>query len=182
MILELPVVFIIGALNRIADMIADDGLLLGRFAGHAMGALYGFLIAYVITQFPVLAELGVAILLSLLVTGKIDHPAHKIGIASSLFFLAIIGFGPLDMALLLAFVLGAALDEAGNHMADAGKLRGPLGAFFRFRLAMEVMTLAVSAYTGNPIYFLAMVAYDAGFTYLFPDRVRRKLLIAFGQG
>ena len=182
MLSALPIVFIIGALNRIADMIADDGLRLSRRVGYAMGTLYGFLIAYVITQFPVLAELGVAVLLSVLITGKIDHPAHYMGIASLLFFLAVFGISPLNMTLLIVFALGAALDEAGNHLADIGKLKGPLGKFFRFRFTMEALTLAVSIYTGNIIYFLAMVAYDAGFTYVFPDRVRRKLLIVCGQG
>ena len=182
MLLAIPIVFITGALNRIADMIADDGLRLNQYAGYSIGALYGFLIAYVIMRFPVLAELGVAILLSVLITGKIDHPAHYLGIASFMFFLAVFGFSPLNITLLIVFVLGAALDEAGNHLSDIGKLKGPLGTFFRFRFTLEVLTLSVSIYTGNIIYFLAMVAYDAGFTYMFPDRVRRKLLIACGQG
>ncbi len=181
MLLAIPMVFITGVLNRIADMIADDGLMLDKHAGYAIGILYGFLIACIITQFPVLAELGLAVILSVLITGKIDHPAHYLGIASFLFFLAVFGFGPLNIALLLVFVLGAALDEAGNQLSDKGKLKGMHGAFFRFRLTMEALTLAVSAYTGNIFYFLAMLAYDAGFTYVFPRRVRRKLIIACGQ-
>jgi hypothetical protein len=180
MLLALPMVFIIGVLSRIADMIADDGLRLSRYAGYAIGALYGFLIAYLVTQFPILAELGVAILLSVLITGKIEHPVHYLGIASLLFFMAVFGIGPLNIALLLVFVLGAALDEAGNLMADKGKIRGAPGAFFRFRLTMEALTLTVSVYTGNVMFFLAMVAYDAGFTYVFPDRIRRKLISVSG--
>ena len=177
--LAIPIVFAAGVLNRIADMAADDGLELGRYPGYAVGALYGFLIAYAITQFPMLAELGIAVLISVLIAGKIDHPAHYVGIASVVFFTAIFGIGPLNPALLVIFVIGGALDEAGNHMADIRRIRGALGTFFRYRLAMEAFTLAISLLTGNHILFLAMVAYDAGFSYLFPDMVRRKLL-SFG--
>ena len=181
MLLSLPIAFIIGVLNRIADMVADDGLKLGRYLGWAVGIAYGSLIAYVITQFPLLAELGLAVLLSVLVTGKIDHPVHYMGIASFLFFMAAFGIGPINIALLLVFTVGGAIDEAGNSLTDKRRVPGALRTFFRYRFTMEAVTLVVSAATGIWMLFLAMVSYDAGFTYLFPDSVRRKLLSVCGQ-
>ncbi len=176
----LPIVFSLGVLNRIADMIADEGLRLSRLIGYPLSIAYGFLIAYVITAYPVLAELGVAILLSVILTGKIDHPTHYMGIGSMIFFVAIMGISPLNPALLILFILGAAIDEAGNNLADDKKVKGVAGKFFRLRLTMEVLTLAISLATGLWAFFIAMLAYDAGFSYVFPDRVRRKLISVCG--
>ena len=181
MLLSISMVFAIGALNRIADMVADEGLRLNRYAGYAVGALYGFLISYVVCRFPVLVELGMAMMLSVIVTGKIDHPVHHIGVASFLLSIAILGLPSLNPALLVAFVIGGVIDEAGSDLSDKGRLKGIAGAFFRYRLTMEALTLAVSAYTGNAMYFVVMLAYDAGFTFIFTESLRRKLLIAFGQ-
>ena len=176
MLEAIALVFIAGVLTRFADMIADDGLKLNRYLGYMVGAVYGFLIAYVITQYPLLAELGIAVILAVIFTMKIDHPVHGVGIASMIFFALIYGMGPVGPALLSVFLIGGALDEIGNHFSDKGKLKGIFGRFFKLRLTMEAVTFAVSAYTGNWIIFLAMVSYDIGFTYLFPGSVRRKLI------
>ena len=70
--IEIIATFVVGILTRIADMAADDGLKLNKFLVYATGALYGLLIAYIITQHPVLAELGIAVLLAV-----IFHPAEQ---------------------------------------------------------------------------------------------------------
>ncbi len=181
MLEALVLVFAAGVLTRMADMIADDGLDINRYVGYAIGAFYGFLGAYIITQYPLLGELGIAVVLPVLFTSKIDHPVHGIGIATMLFFLAIYGINPLNLALLSLFITGGIVDEAGNHLSDKRKLKGIVGRFLGYRLTMETVTFAVSMYTGNWIIFLAMIAYDAGFTYIFPESVKRKLIRFAGQ-
>jgi len=176
MLQVLAIVFFAGVMNRITDMMADEGLKLNRYLGCVIGLLYGFLLAYVITHNPVLAELGIAVLLSLLITGKIDRPVHYLGITSMIFFIAIYGINPLNIFWLLIFVLGSVLDEAGNYLADQKKIKGAVRNFFHLRLTMEVITFAVSVFTGFWILFIAMVCYDTGFIYIFPDRLRRKLI------
>jgi len=176
MIVILLAVFAAGVLTRIADTAADDGLNLNKYLGYAIGALYGFLIAYVITQYPVLAELAVAVLLSVIVTGKIDNPIHYMGIGAAIFFLALYGLAPLNLALLAVFIAGGIADEAGNYLSDKGRLGGIAGYFFRYRMAMEAVTFTLSACTGNWIFFLAMLSYDTGYTYIFPAAARRKLI------
>jgi hypothetical protein len=175
-----PIVFIIGFLNRIADMVSDDGLKLNRPLAYFAGILYGFLIAYVITAYPVLAELGMAIILSVILTGKIDHPVHYLGLGSMLFFLVIYGISPINITLLIVFIVGAGIDEFGNGLADRKRIKGILGTFFHYRLTMEVLTFMVSIVTGFWIFFLAMISYDAGFSYAFPERVKRKLISICG--
>jgi hypothetical protein len=181
MLEALLLVFAAGVLTRVADMAADDGLMLNRCLGFITGILYGFLAAFVITQYPLLGELGVAVMVAVLFTSKIDHPVHAAGAATMLLFISIYGIGPLDLALLAVFILGGIADELGNHFSDKGKLKGALGRFFGLRLTMEAVAFAVSFYTGNWILFFAMLAYDAGFTYIFPDAVKAKLIRFAGQ-
>lgn len=181
MVFELLAVFSIGVLTRIADMIADDGLRVGRYLGYAIAALYGFLATFVITHYPVLAELGIAVMLAVLFTSKIDHPIHATGIATMIFFIALYGIAPLNPVLLTIFILGGIADELGNNLSDKGRLKGITGRFFSYRLTMEAVAFAVSLYTGNWLIFMAMVAYDLGFMYIFTGSVRRKLLRLSGQ-
>lgn len=173
-------VFIIGVLSRIVDMATSDGLRLGRPLGYFLGAIYGFLIAYVIGNYPALATLSLVIVASILVAGKVDHPFHYAGMASLVFFLLIYGIGQLEPILGIIFMAGAVTDEVGNGLSDRGRIKGFLGVFFRYRLTMELLTLIVSLLTGRWELFVAMVAYDLGFSYIFTDRVRGRLINIMG--
>jgi hypothetical protein len=176
-----PLVFAAGVLSRVTDMAADDGLRLDRRLVLSAGALYGIIAGYVVASFPALAELGVAVLISVLAAGKIDHPGHRVGVIAMLAAIALLGMGPLSLPLLALFVAGGALDELGNGLADSGRLDGVLGRFFRLRLTLDLLALAASAVTGSWLLLAAALAYDAGFTYAFPDRFKRKLISFMGQ-
>lgn len=180
MIDAILMVFTIGVLTRIADMTGDEGLNLNRYARYMVGVAYGFLTAHVIASHPLLAPIGLAVMLSVLLAGKIDSRIHLMGLGSFLFFTAVYGLGPVDLTLMLIFIAGAALDETGNSLSDTGKLRGPAGRFFRYRLTLEVTTFLVGAFTGVWLFFLAILSYDTGFTYVFPERVRKKLISLSG--
>jgi hypothetical protein len=169
--------FLTGILSRIADMVADEGLKMNRFISLSLGIIYGFLIAFIIGRYPILSEMGLAIFLSVLLSGKIDHPVHYAGLVSffmSTFF--IFGFSYMNFLFFVVFMIGGAVDELGNALADRKKLKGIIGTFFSFRLTMEVLTLGLSVYTGEWIFFLAMLSFDSGFTYIFPDRFRSFLI------
>jgi len=178
----LPVVFLTGFLNRIADMVADDGMKLNMNVAYIAGILYGFLIAYTITHYPLLAPLGLAVVLSVLMTGKIDHPVHYLGISSMLFFSAFFGFFRTDMAVLVFFIAAAAIDEIGNGLSDRKRIRGIAGEFFRLRLTLDAAAFFISLASGSWIIFLSIIAYDLGFTYIFTRGVRSRLINITRQG
>jgi len=158
--------FLIGVLTRIADMVSDDGLRMNRALAHAAGAAYGLLIAAMIHMFPVLAPLGLAILLSCIFTGKIDSTVHYAGLGAFVLSAALLGFVMPDPFLLAAFLAAGLADEIGNGLADRSRIRGPLASFFSLRLTMEAAALLASAYTGAWIYIASMLSYDLGFTYI----------------
>jgi len=170
-------VFITGILNRIADMVADDGLKLSNNYSYPIGAVYGLLIAYTISIYPVLAPLAIAVLLSCVFTGKIDSEVHYLGIGTFLFFIYIFGLPPVQLLIFIGFLAAGILDETGNRFADEKRFRGALGWFFGLRLTMEVSAFLISLITGEWIFFLAIVFYDLGFTYIFAGRrFGRKIL------
>ena len=167
MLAALPLVFVIGVLNRIADMVADDGLRLNKALAYATGAAYGLLIAVTIHFFPLLAPMGIAVLLSCIFTGKIDSDVHYIGLGAFVLSIAVLGLAMPDPVLLAIFLAAGVLDEIGNGMADRSGMKGPLASFFRLRLTMETAALLISAYTGVWAYIVSMLFYDSGFTYIF---------------
>lgn len=160
-------VFAIGLLNKLADKISDDGLVLKRYLRYSIGPVYGLLIAYTIAFYPVLAPLCMAVVISCIMTGKIDSKVHLMGIGTFFFFLYIFGMPGIDLPIFAAFFCAGIIDEIGDHYADKGRLKGMLRSFFNHRRSIDVMAIGVSAFTGDWTYIFAAISYDFGYTYIF---------------
>lgn len=177
MLALISALFVVGVLNRLIDLKYDDGLKINMYLVYFFGISYGLLIAHVINLFPVLFELGIGLVLAVLLTKKIDQFGHALGIISLFLLLAINGFPAVNLAILAFFLLGGIFDELLNDYVDSRKMKNKIfSGFFKYRLTMEVVTLVLSVVTGNLIYFIAMVSYDAGFSYIFSDKIKRKLI------
>ncbi len=176
----IPLAFLSGSLAKIADMYAD-GLSIGSRVSYIIGGIYGFLLSYMMASFPVLSPLVIAVVLGVLLAGKIDSPVHYTGIGCMIIFSIIMGIGPVDVILVLFFLSMSAADEIGNDIVDRKRLSGVLAVFFRMRLTMEVGTFMISLLTGEWLFFISMVAADAGYTYMFAWTPVRKLLRVSGQ-
>ena len=168
---ELLAIFSVGILAKLTDLIVDEGLDLKRF-GYFLGIVYGILIGYVLISNPILASLGLAITISVIVTRKIDHLQHALGIASMLVILGIFGMPSLDPILLVIFLIGGIVDEIMSDLADRNKLKGFLKTFFSYRLTLELLTFLVSLITGLWILFMGMILFDAG--YILTERIGRR--------
>jgi hypothetical protein len=171
----IALVFFAGVLTRIADMVADDNLRIGHFS-YLAGAAYGFMAALAMFFEGALSELVIAVMLAVVISREIDHPVHYTALATFIITMLFFGIPSVNMILVAVFIFTGIADEMLNNLADRGKIKGVVGRFFGYRLTMEIVTFAISAYTGVWILFFAMLAYDAGFTYVFPEPVRRKLL------
>ena len=73
--------------------------------------------------------------------------------------------------LLALFLLAAMIDEKGNDLADAKKIKGALASFLRYRLLLEVTVLAVTVYTGVWEMFFGVFLFDVG--YIFTDKLTK---------
>ncbi len=160
--IEILLVFAAGFLTKLSDHFADDTKR-KTCLGHITGIIYGILIAWIIAGYPALAPLGIAVILSVVFTKKIDHPIHFLGMGLFILTIGFLGLPPVDMAALLFFLAGGLIDEKGNDLYDKGEIGGIAGRFFEYRITMEVFTLAYSAVTGLWIVFISMLIFDIGY-------------------
>jgi len=160
-------VFAIGLLNKVADKVSDDGLVLKTYLRHSIGPVYGLLIALTIAVYPILAPLCMAVVISCIITGKIDSKVHLMGIGTFFFFLYILGVPRIDLPIFAAFFCAGIIDEVGDHYADKGRLKGMMRSFFNHRRTIDVMAIGVSIFTGDLTYIFAAIVYDFGYTYIF---------------
>lgn len=165
-------VFLTGVLTKFADLIADDGLEIRRVFSYSIGVVYGVLIAYILATHPLLAPMGLAAVLAVLLTKKIDQRPHNIGIASMFLFMGIWGFPKIDIVMISVFLASGLIDEVGNDKADEGKMRGVLRKVFEYRLVFEITAFLVSLFTGEWIIFFGMLSFDAG--YLITKRLGKR--------
>ncbi len=155
--------FSIGILTKFVDLVVDDGLHIPKSITYAAGIAYGVLIAYVLANYPLLAPLGFAIVIAVLLTRKIDRKPHIAGVVSMVLFIFLWGFPEIDLILFAVFLMAGGLDELLSDMSDKGRIKGILARVFEKRVILEVVTFLVSFATGYWIIFLGMFSYDAGY-------------------
>ncbi len=160
--IEILMVFVAGFLTKLSDHFADDTKRKTHL-GHVAGILYGVLTAYIIISYPSLAPLGIAVILSVLFTKKIDHPVHFLGMGFTILTFGFIGLPAVNITVLLFFLAGGLLDEIGNDLYGKKRIKGLLGRFFEYRVTLEAFTLVYSALTGLWIVFIAMLIFDMGY-------------------
>ena len=130
--------------------------------------LLGALWAYTMLIDPYSASILLAILLGVLMKGKIDNPAHLLGF---FIILAIVVLAQVQLVILPLIILAVAalLDEIGNDIIDNKKesfsksrfLHQFTIAFFEQRWVLKIVLLGIAIAGIIPIYFfLAMLLFD----------------------
>lgn len=170
----LPVIFLIGILTKFVDLVVDDGFKTKKPIAYVLGAVYGILIAYVISNYPLLSPLGLAVVFAVMLAGKIDKKPHITGVVLMVIFLGLWGFAETDLVLLSLFLFAGVMDEIANDLVDKKKIKGKPAKVLEKRVILEITTFFVSFATGYWIIFLGMLSYDAG--YLLTERTGRKFI------
>lgn len=170
----LVLTFVIGFLTKFVDLIVDNGLKIHNFITYVSAVIYGVLAAYVVVNYPLLAPIGLAVVIGVVVTRKIDSKPHISGIITFVLLLLFWGFSGTDLVLLGIFLLVGIEDEIVSDLADKGKIKGRLARIFEKRIILEVTTFSVSLITGYWIMFLGIFTYDLG--YLITKRIGSGLL------
>jgi len=157
------ILFISGFLIKIGDSIEDDGLKIRKEFAYIIGFLSGFLLAYIISSYHVLATLGISVVIAILLAKKIDCRTHSIVVASLFFFLAFFGFPKIDIFLTAFFVIVAILDEILNDLLKIKNIKRPLRIFFKYRLLLETSAFFVSVLIGEWLFFAGILTFDIGY-------------------
>ncbi len=177
MILTLLFVFLAGMSTRLSDMVADGELRARKFYGYALGISYGTLTALVVALNPILGDVAIAVILSVLLTGKIDNRIHYLGIGAFAAFIALSGINPIgNVPILLAFIAAGVIDEIGNDYSDRRKKNDVIGIFFQKRMVMELTSFLVTLVTGEIVFFISLIIFEIGYSYIFMTPPGKKLL------
>lgn len=158
----LSLIFFVGILSRIADMISDDGLKVRKPLDHITGIVYGSLIAYVIVFYPAIAPLGIAVVTAVIIMGKIDSAPHNLAIASMILLLAYWGLPEVNLMIAAVFLIAGISDEIGNDLADNGRIKGIKAKVLGKRYILEASAISISLATGEWMFFAALLSFDVG--------------------
>ena len=158
-----PAIFFIGVLTKFVDLAVDDSLNIPKPLVYASAVAYGILAAYVITNYTILAPLGLAVVAAVLITGKIDRKPHALGVVIMVLFMFFWGLQAVDPVLLLILLAAGIADEITSDLADKGKVKGVSAKVLGRRFILEVAAFFVSLSTGYWIIFLGILIFDAGY-------------------
>jgi len=158
---------ILGAGIKFIDATYDDKVFSKKMA-LGIAPFLGVLWAYTMLIDPVAATILLAVLLGVLLKGKIDNLAHLAGL---LIIFAIIFLAGVQLMIVPLIVLSvsALMDEVGNDFVD-GKKKGLnmnrlshkfVVSFFDQRWVLKVVILILSLAGVLPLlFFLAMILFD----------------------
>ena len=152
-----------GFLAKLTDAQVDEQLWFGRNASYAMAIAYGALGGFLTTLSPQFATVFWAILVAVLVSGKIDSKEHQLAIASFIAVALVFGGKMPDAAIFLFLASAAALDEKLNDLAGYGALKKTTRTIACYRLLLDVAALAITVIQHDPAYILAVLSFDIGY-------------------
>ena len=139
-------------------------------SAYVLAPLLGILWAYSMIISPVSATILLAILLGVILKGKIDNYAHLAGLGI-IFGIVIIAGVELLIIPLIVLTLAALFDEVGNDFIEKkGYLHSNsyskkfVGFFFDQRWLTKVAVLSIAIIGIIPLYFfLAMILFDGAY-------------------
>jgi hypothetical protein len=156
--------FIVGILVKIVDMVEDDGLGLHKIINIIFGVVYGFFIALLINNVPLIAPLLLGTVIGVILSGRIDGHGHYFGIGSFVFFLFFLGVPEISIPFLLLFTLVCVFEEAINMLVDNNKIKNKLiKKTFKLRPLLEITALLVSVFTGFWLIWFSILIFDIGY-------------------
>ncbi len=160
---------ILGAGLKYIDEAFDEQIFNKKIA-YLIAPLLGILWAYAMIIDAASATILLAILLGVLLKGKIDNYAHLAGLAIILGIVVLAGIQLLFLPLII-LTLGALFDEVGNDMIEKkrfleskNRLQQFIGHFFDQRWLTKVVILALAVIGLIPFFFFAaMFFFDSAY-------------------
>ena len=147
---------------------AFDKKIFNKLIAIAIAPVLSILGAYTMIIDPVSATILLAVMLGVLLKGKIDNVAFALGFAVVILIVALAGIQFLILPLIL-LTAGAVLDEVGNDYIDSKKdelnPKNPIHMFVKYflgqRWIMKTAILFLAIMNLVPIFFLlAMILFD----------------------
>jgi hypothetical protein len=113
---------------------------------------------------PISATILFAIILAVLITGKIDNPIFKVCTILLIFILLLTQFQNLLWIPLIFLTLMGVIDEKGNDYVDNHATHKLVEFFFSYRVGMKIAVLSLCIVTIIPwLYLFAFLAHDVSY-------------------
>ena len=164
--------FALGALVKFIDDAFDEHVYSQPLA-FVLSPLTAIFWAYVMALHPVSAMILTAIIIGVLVKGKIDNLAFVIAVLCVYLVFFFIGSFDFVMALalpLIVITVAGMVDEIGNDWVDKNNIyhKKPFGRyvhlFFEYRCIMKLAVLGFALFGFIPMmFFVAFLAWDIGY-------------------
>lgn len=166
----------LGAGIKYIDSVFDEHVF-SKAAALLLTAACGIVMGVFIAIDPYAAAVLIAIVMGVAITQKVDNFAFIAGAAIAIGIPVLVAkvttFYFLPIAVL---VFGGILDELGNNMVDAGRVRSSIfDFFFHYRLTTEVLMGMLVALGQIPaVYWLALMSFDLSYHLVggYADRVK----------
>ena len=165
MLFEYFLIFAGGALAKLADAQVDE-LIFRRFRGaeYAVAMAYGLILGYFLTFDSLFATVALAVLVGVLLAGKIDQKAHQAAVAVAIIVAFARGIAPIAWLPFVLLLLAAYFDELLSDRADRGEIRNKLEAFVaRHRLSMDFMAVFLALLYQQPDFAISILLFDIGY-------------------
>jgi hypothetical protein len=174
--------FLLGALIKFIDDCFDEGLASKSFATLS-AVIVSVLWAYNMSLSAASATILAAIVIGVVVKGKVDNIAFQIGVLAIGTILFFFGFFQFLWFPLILISLAGIIDEIGNDFVDEKNiyLRGNSGKFvhlfFEYRMFMKIVVFLFAWFAFfDLIYFIAFLFWDLG--YIFVTKLSEKLRVS----
>ena len=160
--------FLTGILSKLTDLNQGKKKLskIALVTGFGYGLAYALLLSFGIEFATLFLGIAIAVLLS----GKIDSLAHQFAVAAFLLMLVFTGFPSpqgFNVPILLGIVLIVVFDEKLNDFVMS-KRKQEVNSAIKFigahRLSLEIFTFIIALTIQNWLYFLALIAFDVGYS------------------
>jgi len=158
------IMFFIGVLTKVVDLIEDDGLKLFRYANVLFGIIYGLLIGYVVTAYQNVSPLLLGTVIAMVVYGRIDAKGHYTGIVALALFLVANWPWKTSVPLLMIFVIANIFEELLNDLLDRGYFKkNVIKNILAVRPVLELTALVVAIVIKDIAIFMTILSYDVGY-------------------
>ncbi len=158
MLIEAALALIAGFLAKTCDEQSERGLPYPAILFYAAALAYGAILGWLSVS-TALSSLFLALALAAILSRKIDHPIHVLGIAA---FGAVLIWQPMaqfDAWAFSLFLLAGLLDELELKLGRIFTLIGEQ------RLWTPLAALALMLYGGQYLFLVAIVAFDAAYRF-----------------
>lgn len=151
---------VIGGGLKFIDEAFDENAFSRKFA-FAVAALVTILWMGISIYDATSATILFAILAGVLLSGKVDNPAFKIG---ALALLPLLFFRGLALLPFLTLTIAGIIDEKGNDYVDSRKANRAVKFFFLHRFSMKLSVLALCFWLYLPwLYFFTFMTFDLAY-------------------